>query len=322
MSGIVGHQGTMDPGFYVWLRTHNYDPGGADRDRLPEFIHNYTGLPDKDHTEYMQFAARDPASYQFNQSNWLDTTSLGFAPLPGLPSAPPSNPVGPPGPGSKPIPNIAPVTNDPGMVHIMGGATVRPSYLNPAQYAQFDALPEDTKQQYMAYDQGASSSSTPYAGGAYEFAPAGYQASVEGWNYSPTNAGTMHVYPPGVTSPAGTPDVTTPYPVSPSSAYSMYQYGAAPPSTPAYSNAPVMGQGLATAQTAPPPDPLQAGTSYNGPLLPNQINAKNYNNTYSYMQELGWAGYEDAGWDKGLAQDAFKKSLPTYGGPKTGSYAF
>jgi len=56
--------------------------------------------------------------------------------------------------------------------------------------------------------------------------------------------------------------------------------------------------------------------------LPNQISPQAYNNSYAYQKELGWAGYEDAGWDKALAQEAFEKSLPKFGGPKRGSFAF
>jgi hypothetical protein len=53
-------------------------------------------------------------------------------------------------------------------------------------------------------------------------------------------------------------------------------------------------------------------------LLPNQINAKNYKNSFQYQKDLGWAAYEDAGTDKGLAMEAFQRSLPKYGGPARG----
>jgi hypothetical protein len=56
-------------------------------------------------------------------------------------------------------------------------------------------------------------------------------------------------------------------------------------------------------------------------VQPNQINARNYNNMNTYNQQLGWAALEDQGWDIGAAQDAFRKSLPRYGGPSTGSFA-
>lgn len=146
-----------------------------------------------------------------------------------------------------------------------------------------------------------SGSSTDSASGfqaqSYSYQPAGVQAPVHQWNYSPTLTGSMQVYPPGVASPHETPDISTPHAVSPSTASNYYQYG-----------------GVAT-QT---PDP---GT-YSGPLLPNQINAKNYAKSYQYQKDLGWAQYEDQGWDKGLAQEAFEKSLPSFSGPKVGSFAF
>lgn len=56
-------------------------------------------------------------------------------------------------------------------------------------------------------------------------------------------------------------------------------------------------------------------------LQPNQINAENYGNMNEYAQKLGWAAFQDQGWDVGAAQDAFQKSLPRYGGPAAGSFA-
>jgi hypothetical protein len=72
--------------------------------------------------------------------------------------------------------------------------------------------------------------------------------------------------------------------------------------------------------TSGPASPDDLSTWFSG-VLPSQINAENYGNTNEYNQALGWAAMEDNGWDIGAAQDAFKKSLPRYGGPSTGSFA-
>jgi hypothetical protein len=69
-----------------------------------------------------------------------------------------------------------------------------------------------------------------------------------------------------------------------------------------------------------PMSPEDQSSWFSG-LLPNQINARNYGNQNEYSQALDWAAFEDQGWDPGAAQDAFKKSLPRYGGPTQGSFA-
>jgi hypothetical protein len=73
--------------------------------------------------------------------------------------------------------------------------------------------------------------------------------------------------------------------------------------------------------TPAPQSVPQVGITNPDALLPNQINAENYRNMYDYQKQLGWAAYEDAGWDKGLAQESFKKSLPTYVNPTQGKIA-
>jgi hypothetical protein len=156
---------------------------------------------------------------------------------------------------------------------------------------------------------------TPAAGAPYTYSPPGVQAPVHAWNYTPTNGGNTQVYPPGVASPPETPDYSTTVPQSPGTVADMlaqssggrYNYGnPTPPAPTGYT--PVMA--MPTAGVANP-----------GALLPNQINAENYRNMYDYQKQLGWAAFEDAGWDKGLAQDAFKKSLPTYVNPLQGKIA-
>jgi hypothetical protein len=154
----------------------------------------------------------------------------------------------------------------------------------------------------------------------YTYSPAGAQAPVEQWNYAPTLSGSMQVYPPGVQSPYDTPDVSARYALAPSVASNIYRYGGTTYGGATMAAAPV-------ASTAPAPvsastDPLQQGTAYSGMMLPSQINAKNYAKSYQYQKDLGWAAYEDAGWDKALAQEAFERSLPKTGGPKFGSFAF
>lgn len=148
---------------------------------------------------------------------------------------------------------------------------------------------------------------------AYDYAPAGVQAPVHQWNYAQTDAGTTQVYPPGVVSPYSTPDISTPHATSPAVITSLYRYGG-------YDG------GLAGAgpqpQTQAANAPGEIGSGYSGMLLPSQINAKNYANSYQYQKDLGWAAYEDAGWDKSLAQEAFERSLPKTGGPKVGSFAY
>jgi hypothetical protein len=150
----------------------------------------------------------------------------------------------------------------------------------------------------------------PVAVAPYSFQPAGVQAPTAQWNYSPTTSGSMWVYPPGTTSPYSTPDISSPYAVSPQVATNMYYYGGA--------------QAPATQTPQPAYDPYNAGTSSDpqNPLLPNQINAQNYNSMYQYQKDLGWAAFEDQGYDKGLAQEAFEKSKPNTGGPLSGHFAF
>lgn len=132
----------------------------------------------------------------------------------------------------------------------------------------------------------------------YTYSPPGAQAAAGAWNYSGTASGGVSVYPPGVVSPAATADVSSNVPVSPGAVAPIvnqpYQYGGVV--------APQSGGGATVA--------------------PNQLNAVNYGNAYEYQKDLLWADYEDKGYDKGLAQESFLKSLPQYSGPTKGSIAF
>jgi hypothetical protein len=148
------------------------------------------------------------------------------------------------------------------------------------------------------------------------YSPPGAQAPANAYNYSQAPDGSTQVYPPGVASPAATPDVSSHIPQNPQDAAALmqpYSYGAP------YIPKPGM-PGVGTTIT----DTQVGGTGLdpNAHLLPNQINARNYNNAYQYQQELAWAEFEDQGWDKGLAQEAFLKSLPKYGGVSKGAIAF
>ena len=107
--------------------------------------------------------------------------------------------------------------------------------------------------------------------------------------------------PPGTQAPVGTYN----YEQSPSGQTQVYPPGV---------QAPVQG---AQASTTVPVNP---GSFSTGMPTPSQINAREYKRSNKFNQELGWAAYEDAGWDKMAAQDAFLKSLPKYGykGASTG----
>jgi hypothetical protein len=167
-------------------------------------------------------------------------------------------------------------------------AAVRQSYIN--------ALPEDQKSMYRQYADPQMSTIYAQTQGGYSYQAPGVQAPVNAYNYSTDGTGSVGVYPPGVASPAHTADVSSVAPMSASQAAPLvnqpYQYGG-------------------------------GSTSMGGTVpLPNQINAQNYGNSYDYQKELLWANYEDQGWDKGLAQEAFAKSLPKYQGITKGSVAF
>jgi hypothetical protein len=155
------------------------------------------------------------------------------------------------------------------------------------------------------------------------------QAPAQAWNYTMLPSGSVQVHPPGVASPPETHDISTTTPqdlgtiagMLSQSIGSQYNYGS--PTPPVYSYAPPGQQApLATpGEYTPIQSVPTVGAANPTALLPNQINAENYRNMYDYQKQLGWAGFEDAGWDKGLAQDAFKKSLPTYVNPTQGKIA-
>ena len=117
------------------------------------------------------------------------------------------------------------------------------------------------------------------------------------------------------------------YPMSPQQAQNLYQYGGAaqdgnavPAGYTYHEGKLVPGTDYAAGQSqqwTPGTGGTTATPSTNSLLtnpwtgtnagmpLPNQISPRAYANSYAYQRELGWAGYEDAGWDKALAQEAF-----------------
>ncbi len=143
----------------------------------------------------------------------------------------------------------------------------------------------------------------PTANVGYTVSPAGTQANPGSYNYEATPSGQTQVYPPGVAAPAGGNQVSTQVPVSHADAQAMYGAnlgGAYQPGVAAYN----------------------AGVAGSGALMPNQINAENYENTNIYAKKLGWAAFENSGWDIEAAQDAYRRSLPKYAGPQAGAYGF
>lgn len=341
------------------------DPGSA-ASVLPGLVAAYNGLPSSDHQAYIAAGTADPGSFQYDLPDvtalgipanpWLGTTTPLTGPPAGTVSAPNTSSV--PGRGF-PVANWNEATRtaaaawnaaNPGWVldgsqtgyHWVGRPvpTQTPAdgtlYAPPpgAQNPPLGTGPVAPKTGGLS-DFGMASADpgplwTTNSGSPsmppYTFQASGVQAPVEQWNYSPTLSGSMQMYPPGVTSPWDTPDVSSPYAMSPAVAHNVYTYGQTAP--PAYYSQPYGGNGPGTFQGAPAtPAPVanaagEVGTGYSGMLLPSQINAKNYGNSYQYQKDLGWAAYEDAGWDRSLAQEAFERSLPKTGGPKVGSYAF
>lgn len=115
----------------------------------------------------------------------------------------------------------------------------------------------------------------------YSMDPAGAPAPVHAYNYAPSATGGTQVYPPGVAAPSNQLQVSTYQPVTQQTQQQMLAESTA------------AGQGVLPA--------------------PGQINAREYNKATGYEQALGWAQYEDQGWDKSAAQEVFKRSLPKYG---------
>lgn len=125
------------------------------------------------------------------------------------------------------------------------------------------------------------------------------------YQYQATGDGRFYTYPAGVEAPVDAHQYSSPTPLSYSALNSLDQQ-----SNPMF--APGGAQGAA--------DTADAFDALNGAPLPWQINSDAYNQLKQYGQDMLWGGYEDMGWDKGLAMDLYKGSLPTTGGPKTGTY--
>lgn len=307
-----------DAGFWVWLRVHDRIPNPANAAaELPGLVSSYNSLPAGDHQAFINAGNADPGSFSYDLPG---VAELGIPANPWLggvtpPTGPPAGTVTPPNTASIPGRGF-PISawNDATHAAAMAWNDANPGWVLDGSQVGYHWVGRPVTELTASgpkpvMDPGnmtgiSTGNTTPYT-----FSPSGVQAPVEQWNYSPTMSGSMMVYPPGATSPYSTPDVSSPYAISPSVASNLYQYGGA--------------SAAAAPQPAPvSTDPLQQGTAYSGMMLPSQINAKNYGKSYQYQKDLGWAAYEDAGWDKELAREAFERSLPKTGGPKFGSFAF
>jgi len=150
------------------------------------------------------------------------------------------------------------------------------------------------------------------------------------------------VYSGQTAAPAAVTDATQPgEPLDPRVGATGVQAGAPPPGeqgytvSPAGTQAPIGAynyEATPSGQTqvyppgvAAPADSAQTSTSTpqsmsgNVGLLPSQINAENYENSNEYAKQFLWGYLENSGWDPIAAQSAYQQSLPTYGGPASGT---
>lgn len=129
----------------------------------------------------------------------------------------------------------------------------------------------------------------------YTISPPGSSAPVHAYNYQADVTGGTQVYPPGIQAPVEASQVSTTQPLAANTQTALAQHAAG---VPTQASTPVTGGGVTTPATL---------------VNPGQINAREYNKATDYEKTLGWASYEDAGWDKTAAQQVFQKSLPKYG---------
>lgn len=195
---------------------------------------------------------------------------------------------------------------------------VPPAIPEPTEYRVGDQVPDTGPQYEHGSDPYYATGFDPYGGGSTmqgtTYSPEGVQAPPAAYNYSISPEGSVAVYPPGTVSPPQTVDVSAYTPMDPLAARSVAtgaqpRAGAQPVDFSKINTTPYQYGGGVEAQ------PGQM-------VLPNQINARNYGNMYQYQRDLLWANYGDKGWDEGLAQEGYLKSLPKYGGPSKGSIAF
>lgn len=199
----------------------------------------------------------------------------------------------------------------------------------PAPYSQVQ--PVGSVGGYGYNDERSYYSALQMASGMPASLPRYYQNPQGQWEQTPTygtpstsgeywTGGTpTYKYQENPNAPTGySQDMGTGYTVSPPGVAAptyAYNYEATPGGQtqvyPPGVQAPVQGNQVST--TTP------RSTSEYQSINPGKINAKNYANTNKFFQDLGWQQIEEEqGISRTLAQDAFKRSLPKYGGPKMG----
>jgi len=236
-----------------------------------------------------------PAGYRLLSSGSGPTRPGVVTPMPPTSYPEPGSYAGPP--TSYPEPGIPPAPASP-----------------PPQTATGGTSPAGQSTDSMAGAVAAQAYTSPAAQQAAN--PAAPAAST----YNPTTPDVA----PAVAAPAGETAAVVPPVISPPGTQAppaMYNY------TPTTTGAMQVHPPGAVADpqsyqfSTPTPASQQDQSSWLASVLPNQINAENYGNLNQYAQDVAWAGYEDIGWDPNAARDAFKKSLPRYGGPGGGSFA-
>lgn len=140
--------------------------------------------------------------------------------------------------------------------------------------------------------------------GVGDYSPSGASAPVDWYNYQPNGQGGYVLYPPGQPAPADKPQYSSQAPLDMNDAQASANRAAG--LTP---NAPA---------TASPGLTVNLNTGGQAPSLPNpnQWNAENINRMNRDTRDVLLGLYEDQGWTKEGAWDAFKQSLPRYGGPQ------
>lgn len=136
--------------------------------------------------------------------------------------------------------------------------------------------------------------------------PPGAPAPIQAYNYQADVTGGTQVYPPGTPAPVDATQISSYVPLNSQMQTALTQQatpGMPSPAPPAPAGLPV---GATPAGTTGVTTPASL-------VAPGQINAREYNKGTDYEKSLGWASYEDAGWDKAAAQQVFQKSLPKYG---------
>jgi hypothetical protein len=255
-------------------------------------------------------AASPTVSGAPGQAQISDLTTV-YDPATGLPMPYRPQPVPVPAPGGTgtgvislpPTPYQGPYQG-PGVVSRQPGGFVPVDYQAPPTYVYQPAPGGDPNDPQVGISSTGASDAPKSAAtyGRQSFSGQPTEATAtDPYAYTPTGTWADAAYtfsPPGTQAPIQSYN----YQPTPSGQTQVYPPGMA---------APYGGTQYSTQE--PMPAYQQAG------LNPGQVNAKNYANTPKYMQDLGWAEFENRGWDPGLAKDLFAASLPKYGGPAKGT---